>query len=232
MSVDLSGAGGPPADPNNVQTFTMDPNFANRAAAPAAAPAAQQSAPINVSSNPAINSAANMAKSTLEGGISEIRNFVEQNPSSVRAFLFMAALSQGIYCGLGIFNIFSLTFSPTDYLINAYICLFAVTTLALEGKPEWPMVASIQERIFFQAHFLSTTGGRAFFYCFQGTFGMARYEQDLLMFLFGLCFFVVGFLILLREWRARKRNAVAVGGAGAQGVAQGTEGFLDGQYKV
>ncbi|CAD7937936.1 unnamed protein product [Amoebophrya sp. A25] len=112
------------------------------------------------------------------------------------------ALASAVYCGLGIFNIFNLSFTPVEYMVNLYLCLFAVVTLILEGKPEWPGVNKIQEKIFFQAHFLSTVGGRAGFYIFQGTFAMARYDEDLLMFLFGLGFFAIGALILGQQYRS------------------------------
>lgn len=83
-------------------------------------------------------------------------------------------LAQAVYCALGIVNIFALSFTPVEYMVNLYLCVFAVITLVLEGKPEWPGVQTVQEKIFFQAHFLSTVHGRAGFYLFQGTFGMAR----------------------------------------------------------
>lgn len=236
MSVDLSGGGGGDGSVNlsgnthAPQTFSIDPSsMGGGGAAPQGQmnppQAQQQQANVNFSSNPAINAAANMAKNGLDQGLTEMRNFVEQNPSQVRAFVFLVALCQSIYSFLGLFNVFGIVFSlsVTEYLINAYICLFGGITLALEGKPEWPLVASIQERIFFQAHFLSTVNGRAFFYVFQGTLGMARYDKDFLTFLFGTCFFTIGALIVAREYRARKR--AAVNGADP-------DNLLAGQYKV
>lgn len=155
--------------------------------------------------NPMINSAANVAGSALERGVAEIRNFVEQNPSSVRATIFTMAFLEALYCLLGVFNVFTAAFTPIQYLINIYILLFACVTLVLEGKHEWPFVAAIQEKIFFQAHFLSQVHGRAFFYVFQGTFGMALRGplEDPPMFIFGLSFLVVGLLIIVQQMKRK-----------------------------
>ena len=66
--------------------------------------------------------------------VEEIRNFIEQNPSSIRASVFSMALCQSVYCALGIINIFGLSFKPVEYMVNLYLCVFALITLILEGR--------------------------------------------------------------------------------------------------
>lgn len=156
--------------------------------------------------NVGLSSVAQGAKATLGRASEELRNFIEQNPSQVRATIFLIGACQFIYCALGTFNIFSLSFTPVEYMVNVYLCLFAVVTLVLEGKSEWPGVARVQEKVFFQAHFLSTIPGRAMFYVFQGTFGLARFDDDPLMALFGLGFFAIGVLIVLQQWRVNRQE--------------------------
>mmetsp|Transcript_23933 Transcript_23933/g.60404 ORF Transcript_23933/g.60404 Transcript_23933/m.60404 type:complete len:220 (+) Transcript_23933:308-967(+) len=153
-----------------------------------------------------VEAAVGTAKTVLDRSVTEVRNFIEQNPSQVRATVFLMGLAQAVYCALGIVNIFALSFTPVEYMVNLYLCVFAVITLVLEGKPEWPGVQTVQEKIFFQAHFLSTVHGRAGFYLFQGTFGMARYETDLLMFVFGVGFFAIGSLILFQSYKSRNAD--------------------------
>lgn len=195
MSVDLSGAGaGPGPTP-------MHPMAASAAPAGGSVLSDMAASTARTGAGGMVESAVGTAKTVLDRGIVEVRNFVEQNPSQVRATVFLMALASAVYCGLGIFNIFALSFTPVEYMVNVYLMLFAIVTLMMEGKPEWPGVSKVQEKIFFQAHFLSTVGGRAGFYIFQGTFGMARYDSDLLQFLFGVGFFAIGVLVLLQQWR-------------------------------
>ena len=52
---------------------------------------------------------------------------------------------------------------------------------------------------------------------------MARYDDDFLMFLFGLGFFFVGVLIIIQQYKARKN--------GVQGF-EPRENLLVDQYKV
>lgn len=160
-----------------------------------------------------VASAVDQAKQTALRGVAEIRNFVEQNPSQVRATVFMMGACQLVYCGLGIINIFALTFTPVEFLVNLYLCLFAVVTLVLEGKAEWPGVQRVQEKLFYEVHMLSTVAGRAMFYVFQGTLGMARYHDDLLMGGFGFGFFTIGVLIMIQQYRLGR-------GAGGQSLLE------------
>ncbi|CAD7947583.1 unnamed protein product [Amoebophrya sp. A120] len=194
MSVDLSASAGPP--PASMSASAPPPMSAAGTAAAARAGSASL-----------VESAVGTAKTVLDRSVTEVRNFVEQNPSQIRATVFLMGLAQAVYCGLGIVNIFALSFTPVEYMVNLYLCLFAVVTLILEGKPEWPGVSGVQEKIFFQAHFLSTVHGRAGFYMFQGTFGMARYDSDFLMFVFGLGFFAIGALVLAQQYRNRGQTA-------------------------
>ena len=62
--------------------------------------------------NPMLDAAAETARASLERGVSEIRNFIEQNPSSVRATIFTMAFLEAIYCVLGVFNVFTAAFTP------------------------------------------------------------------------------------------------------------------------
>ena len=112
-------------------------------------------------------------------------------------------------------------------MINAHhISITSISSIICSaGKPEWPLVAWAQEKIFYQAHFLSTIHGRAMFYIFQGTFGMARYDDDKLMFLFGLGFFFVGALIVVQQYKARQM------GGGRMGF-EPRENLLVDQYKI
>lgn len=152
-----------------------------------------------------LNGVASTARASLEKGVEEMRNFVEQNPSSVRAWCFCVAVLEALYCSLGIFNLFALSFTPVEYIVNLYVCLFALITVALEGKSDWPVVSWVQEKIFHQAHFLSTVHGRACFYIFHGTLGMGRMKDDMLMFIFGLSFTGVGILILIQTWKKSRQ---------------------------
>ena len=52
------------------------------------------------------------------------------------------------------------------------------------------------------------------FYVFLGSFGMARLDDDFLMFLFGLGFFAVGILILVQQWKSNRNLGIAGGQAG------------------
>ena len=61
---------------------------------------------------------------------------------------------------------------------------------------------------------MSTVTGRAMFYVFLGSFGMARLDDDFLMFLFGLGFFAVGVLILVQQWKSNRNPQMAGGQAG------------------
>jgi hypothetical protein len=175
--------------------------------------------------------AGSTAKMALDRSVDEIKNFIESNPSSVRVSVFGMALCTCVYTALKALWIFKAVFNPTEYLVNCYLCVFAATTLVLEGKPEWPFVAYLQEKTFYQAHFLSTVHGRALFYLFQGTFGMAAIDDSIQM-LFGFGFFVVGVLILIQQYKASK-NKAAHGLLGNQGGSfEARENALVDGYRI
>jgi len=147
-----------------------------------------------------------MVTETATRGLAEVKSFMEQNPSQVRATVFLLACITSVYCGLGLFNVFSTLTSPIEYMVNCYLFIFSCVTIVLEGKSEWPGFSRIQEKVFYQAHFLSTVTGRGVFYLFQGTFGMARLDVDMLMFLCGVGYFAIGTLVIMQSWRASRQE--------------------------
>lgn len=206
QTVNLSGGGGGQPGQYKEMNFNIDPNSiqggGGGGSAASTAPSSGGGGHSAFTDNPMLAVAGSTAKMALDRSVDEIKNFIESNPSSVRVAVFAMALCTCVYTALKALWIFKMVFNPTEYVVNFYLFIFSATTLVLEGKPEWPFVAFLQEKIFYQAHFLSTVHGRALFYLFQGTFGMAKVDDEISV-LFGFGFFVVGVLILVQQYKAR-----------------------------
>merc|ERR1712232_196662 len=109
------------------------------------------------------------ANKTL-AGLTEIKGYIQENPTSVKVLCFFTGLVLMVFSSLGLFNIFGAAFEPKQYLTNVYNVFFGFLICVCDGKESWMKSCfDIQEKVFRYAYFLATQTGRAIFYIYIGS---------------------------------------------------------------
>lgn len=169
--------------------------------------------------------------------VSEFRKYVEEGPAGVSILCFIGGVATMLVGFLGLLSVPDGITKPLHYILNAYLFVFGVVTFLLEADVESmkrlkcigrlaPLVERYQMEVFTRANFLTSLGGRGFFYVFVGTLAITQCLICLL-FLAGLWNLLMGVICLLMSFGINPVDHMPLGqGGSAQHLEEGRPALL------
>lgn len=115
-------------------------------------------------------------KSGVRGKVSQFGTYVKNNPMGVRIIGAIGGLGLTVVSILSCFAVFNTFLTPITYILNVFYLVFGLVITAVTILPN----SFISESVYGQAHFMSTLGGKAFFFLYLGAllFGSGLSGQD------------------------------------------------------
>eukprot|EP00927_Polykrikos_kofoidii_P013347 TRINITY_DN15812_c0_g2_i1.p1 TRINITY_DN15812_c0_g2~~TRINITY_DN15812_c0_g2_i1.p1 ORF type:complete len:213 (+),score=47.26 TRINITY_DN15812_c0_g2_i1:218-856(+) len=148
---------------------------------------------------------ATQASDSAKKSLSEIKAYIQENPTSVKVFCFLIGLTLIVFSILGCFNLFAAAFEPREYLGNLYNVFFGLIICICDGKESWMKTCGdVQGKLFRYAFFLATQTGRALFYLYVGSMTLLTLPDNvvwsLIYVVIGGVLCILAFLMLVINW--------------------------------
>merc|ERR1719160_1756561 len=130
---------------------------------PGGRPAAVDSAAMDVATGYGRQAAA-AGGAALHDGVGALGAYIEKGNDGLAILAFIGQLLIVVACVVGGLNIGDALFNPIHYVLTAYLLIFALTGMILEGPQDKiekvPQILKAQEMIFEYSKFLTELAGR------------------------------------------------------------------------
>jgi len=143
-------------------------------------------------------------------GYARLMNFSKNGHWTWQTICFLTALITLLLSILSFLNIFSIVFSPFQYILNAYVLLFSLILVVYEFPKGFSLLTSLRDWCDVWLKAFNRLVGRGFFYIFIGTIVLTAYGW--IGYLVGVVVIVVGFisvfigLMLSKKLRDMRRD--------------------------
>jgi hypothetical protein len=100
----------------------------------------------------------------VRGKVSQFSSYVQNNPKGVRIIGGIGGIGLSAVSIMSCFAIFNTFLSPITYILNVFYLFFGIVISVVTILSD----SGLAERIYSQAHFMSTLGGKAVFFLYLG----------------------------------------------------------------
>lgn len=148
------------------------------------------------------------AAATKKGAV-DFKNFVVENPDSLKAACLIIGLCLIVFSILGIVNVFNIG-NPLAYAVSIFNMVFGLVIVIVEGRETWTFFG-LREKVFKYFGFLGHPIGRAFFYFYVGTMVICTLPEKsfwkITYIIMGSCLAVCGIAQILRYFCWTKQES-------------------------
>ncbi|CDJ64887.1 Chromosome III, complete sequence, related [Eimeria necatrix] len=162
----------------------------------------------------------------LSGGskvLQQATEFLGEGPKPLRFLCFIGGLMTVVTSGLACINIFSILVEPSNYILQVYLVLFGLLTMAVEAK-DIPPLERMRPFFFSWFRFLTVPGGKGCFYIFYGSLSLSLWRSSFFLALVGIYTASMGIVCVLVHFGMRQelqQHGIAISDGPEQEVGLG-----------